>query len=106
MGGTESRSREENGEATESSDTALANQSSPTSALATAAVTGMAILALGVGVVSMMDELSQPSEEEKTMKAPGRTFAYPGLTSRTTPKPTSRTCGEANGRSSRWLATK
>ncbi|KAL3727138.1 hypothetical protein ACJRO7_031961 [Eucalyptus globulus] len=71
MGGTESRSREENGEATESSDTALANQSSRTSALAEAAVTGMAILALGVGVVSMMGESSQPSEEEKTMKAPG-----------------------------------
>ncbi|XP_048136972.1 uncharacterized protein LOC125315605 isoform X6 [Rhodamnia argentea] len=67
MGGSESKGREENGETKESSDTALAK--------------GVVILALGMGVVSLMGDSSKSSEEktmedplkeEKTMKAPGR----------------------------------
>ncbi|XP_048136958.1 uncharacterized protein LOC125315605 isoform X3 [Rhodamnia argentea] len=75
MGGSESKGREENGETKESSDTALAK-----GAIAGVAI-GVVILALGMGVVSLMGDSSKSSEEktmedplkeEKTMKAPGR----------------------------------
>ncbi|KAF7846633.1 hypothetical protein BT93_L3982 [Corymbia citriodora subsp. variegata] len=68
MGASESKGREENGENKESSSTA---------ALAAGAFAGAAILALGASVVIMMGELSEPSEEEKTMKAPGRDMRIP-----------------------------
>ncbi|KAI3442015.1 uncharacterized protein J3R85_001594 [Psidium guajava] len=59
MGGSESKGREGDGEAKESSGTALA----------VGAIAGAAILALGA--VSMMGGSSKPSKG-KTMKAPGR----------------------------------
>ncbi|KAF7851101.1 hypothetical protein BT93_L4538 [Corymbia citriodora subsp. variegata] len=77
MGASESKGREENGENKESSDTAPAKESSSTAALAAGAFAGAAILALGASVVIMMGELSEPSEEEKTMKAPGRDMRIP-----------------------------
>ncbi|KAK3417457.1 hypothetical protein EUGRSUZ_H03398 [Eucalyptus grandis] len=72
MGASESKGGEGDGENKESGDTALAKESSSSSALAAGAIAGAAILALGAGVVSLMAESSKPAEEEKTMKAPGR----------------------------------
>ncbi|KAF8008136.1 hypothetical protein BT93_K1966 [Corymbia citriodora subsp. variegata] len=86
MGASESKGREENGENKESSDTTLAKESSSTAALAAGAIAGAAILALGAGVVSMMGESSKPSEEEKTMKAPGRDMRIPRRTFEENPK--------------------